>query len=91
MIYFTFLTFLATLAGGITPIVARVTERNAYRASLIAYQRSRRDLDQKEDEIAAQAMGINVRFYKTFSFVIGAFFAGLAGFQSQQSGQYQHQ
>jgi len=34
------------------PIV-RLAERNAYRASLIAYQRSRRDLDQKEDEIAA--------------------------------------
>jgi branched-chain amino acid transport system permease protein len=33
----------------------------------------------REDEIAAQAMGINVRFYKTFSFVIGALFAGLAG------------
>ncbi len=35
------------------PLV-RLTERNAYRASLIAYQRSRRDLQQKEDEIAGQ-------------------------------------
>lgn len=35
------------------PLV-RVTERNAYRASLIAYQRTRRDLQQKEDEIASQ-------------------------------------
>ena len=34
--------------------LARVTERNGYRASLIAYQRSRRDLQQKEDEIVAQ-------------------------------------
>jgi len=33
----------------------------------------------REDEIASQAMGINVRFYKTFSFVVGALFAGLAG------------
>jgi branched-chain amino acid transport system permease protein len=33
----------------------------------------------RENEIAAQAMGINVRFYKTFSFVVGALFAGLAG------------
>ncbi len=36
-------------------------------------------LSVREDEIAAQAMGINVRFYKTFSFVVGALFAGLAG------------
>ncbi|MBI2803717.1 MAG: TolC family protein [Planctomycetes bacterium] len=35
------------------PLV-RLTERNAYRASLIAYQRSRRDLQQKEDQIVAQ-------------------------------------
>jgi branched-chain amino acid transport system permease protein len=33
----------------------------------------------REDEIAAQAMGVNVRFYKTFSFVVGSLFAGLAG------------
>lgn len=33
----------------------------------------------REDEIAAQAMGVNVRFYKTFSFVIGSLFAGFAG------------
>jgi hypothetical protein len=35
------------------PIV-RLTERNAYRASQIAYQRARRDLDQHEDEIVNQ-------------------------------------
>jgi outer membrane protein TolC len=34
--------------------LARITERNGYRASLIAFQRSRRDLQQKEDEIVAQ-------------------------------------
>jgi branched-chain amino acid transport system permease protein len=33
----------------------------------------------REDEIAARSMGINVRFYKTFAFVVGAFFAGLSG------------
>ena len=33
----------------------------------------------REDEIAARSMGINVRFYKTFSFIIAAGFAGLAG------------
>lgn len=33
----------------------------------------------REDEIAARSMGVNVRFYKTFSFVVAALFAGLAG------------
>lgn len=33
----------------------------------------------REDEDAATAMGINVTFYKLFTFSISAFFAGLAG------------
>jgi len=33
----------------------------------------------REDEIAAEAMGINTTFYKILSFSIGAFFAGVAG------------
>ena len=33
----------------------------------------------REDEIAANAMGINVTKYKIFSFTIGAFFAGIGG------------
>lgn len=33
----------------------------------------------REDEIAAEAMGINTTFYKVFAFATGAFFAGLAG------------
>ncbi|WP_034869596.1 branched-chain amino acid ABC transporter permease [Clostridium lundense] len=33
----------------------------------------------REDEIAAEAMGINTTLYKVLSFVIGAFFAGVAG------------
>ena len=33
----------------------------------------------REDEIAAQAMGINTTRYKVNAFVIGAFFAGIAG------------
>lgn len=33
----------------------------------------------REDETAATSMGINVAFYKTITFVIGSFFAGLAG------------
>ncbi|HCW79702.1 MAG TPA: branched-chain amino acid ABC transporter permease [Ruminococcaceae bacterium] len=33
----------------------------------------------REDEIAAEAMGINTTHYKVMAFTIGAFFAGLAG------------
>jgi branched-chain amino acid transport system permease protein len=33
----------------------------------------------RESEIAAQATGINVPFYKTLMFVISAFFTGVAG------------
>lgn len=33
----------------------------------------------REDETAATAMGIDVAFYKTITFVIGSFFGGLAG------------
>ncbi|MFD2446891.1 branched-chain amino acid ABC transporter permease [Bacillus sp. CGMCC 1.16607] len=33
----------------------------------------------REDEIAADAMGVNTTYYKVMAFVIGAFFAGIAG------------
>ncbi|WP_315118568.1 branched-chain amino acid ABC transporter permease [uncultured Clostridium sp.] len=33
----------------------------------------------REDEIAAESMGINTTLYKVLAFVIGAFFAGIAG------------
>lgn len=33
----------------------------------------------REDEIAADAMGINTTYYKVTAFMIGAFFAGVAG------------
>ncbi|HVT04819.1 MAG TPA: branched-chain amino acid ABC transporter permease [Thermoanaerobaculia bacterium] len=33
----------------------------------------------REDEIAAEAMGVNTTHYKVLAFVIGAFFAGVAG------------
>ncbi|MDN4527413.1 branched-chain amino acid ABC transporter permease [Fictibacillus fluitans] len=33
----------------------------------------------REDETAADAMGINTTYYKVMAFVIGAFFAGVAG------------
>lgn len=33
----------------------------------------------REDEIAAQAMGVNVAYHKVLGFVVSAFFAGIAG------------
>lgn len=33
----------------------------------------------REDEIAADAMGINITYYKVVAFALGAFFAGVAG------------
>ncbi|NLX61502.1 MAG: branched-chain amino acid ABC transporter permease [Tissierellia bacterium] len=33
----------------------------------------------REDEIAAEAMGVNLTYYKVLAFAIGAFFAGIAG------------
>ena len=33
----------------------------------------------REDEVAAEAMGINLFYHKVLSFAIGAFFAGIAG------------
>ncbi|MEA4826271.1 MAG: branched-chain amino acid ABC transporter permease [Clostridium sp.] len=33
----------------------------------------------REDELAAEAMGLNTTFYKVLAFGIGAFFAGIAG------------
>jgi branched-chain amino acid transport system permease protein len=36
-------------------------------------------LSVREDEVAAEAMGINSTYYKVIAFVIGAFFAGVAG------------
>ncbi|AMA74219.1 MULTISPECIES: branched-chain amino acid ABC transporter permease [Aneurinibacillus] len=33
----------------------------------------------REDEIAADAMGVNTTYYKVIAFVLGSFFAGIAG------------
>lgn len=33
----------------------------------------------REDEIAAESMGINITYYKTLAFTVAAFFAGVAG------------
>jgi branched-chain amino acid transport system permease protein len=44
----------------------------------------------REDEIAARSMGVNVRFYKTFSFILASSFAGLAGALFAHNQQFLH-
>ncbi|MFH1335022.1 MAG: branched-chain amino acid ABC transporter permease [Candidatus Zixiibacteriota bacterium] len=47
--------------------------------NLINSTHGRAFLSIREDEVAAEAMGINTTYYKVYAFVIGAFFAGIAG------------
>ena len=47
--------------------------------NLVVSSHGRAFLSVREDEVAAEAMGINTTYYKVNAFVIGAFFAGIAG------------
>ncbi|MCX7845840.1 MAG: branched-chain amino acid ABC transporter permease [Dictyoglomaceae bacterium] len=47
--------------------------------NLIISSHGRAIISIREDEIASETMGINTTFYKVLAFVIGAFFAGIAG------------
>lgn len=55
-------------------IVVIVVTRNLLRSSY-----GRAVISVREDEIAAKAMGIDIAEYKILAFVLGSFFAGLAG------------
>ncbi len=55
-------------------IIAVVVMRNFVYSS-----HGRAALSIREDEIAANSMGINIARYKTIAFVIGCFYAGVAG------------
>lgn len=46
---------------------------------LIKSRHGRAIISIREDEIAAEASGINTTYYKIFAFSLGAFFAGIAG------------
>lgn len=46
---------------------------------LVRSQIGRAFLAVREDEIAAEAMGVNTTHYKVLAFVVGSFFAGVAG------------
>jgi branched-chain amino acid transport system permease protein len=48
-------------------------------ARLVYSQKGRPFFAVREDEIAAAAMGVDTTYYKVAAFVIGAFFAGMAG------------
>lgn len=54
----------------LTVLVARRIQRSPQGRSLLAI---------REDEIAAEAMGVNTTAYKVRAFVVSAFFAGIAG------------
>jgi branched-chain amino acid transport system permease protein len=62
--------FWAVLAAGITLIVAWRLKRSTFGRAMIAI---------RENEIAAEAMGVNVTRLKVWAFVFAAFFAGVAG------------
>lgn len=55
-------------------VIAVVVVRNLLRSSY-----GRAVISVREDEIAAKAMGIDIAEYKILAFVLGSFFAGLAG------------
>jgi branched-chain amino acid transport system permease protein len=58
-------------------LAAAVTLLVAYRLKYSTYGRA--FLSIREDEVAAEAMGVNTTRYKVWAFVISAFFAGVAG------------
>lgn len=75
-------------AQGLTGIPAKTTFGSAFLAMILTLiiiynivhsSQGRAMISVREDEIAAEAMGINTTKYKVMAFVVGAFFAGLAG------------
>ncbi len=62
--------FWVVLMAGITLIVAWRLKRSTFGRAMIAI---------RENEIAAEAMGVNVTRLKVWAFVFAAFFAGVAG------------
>ena len=66
----TTLLFWSICFAGMTLIVAWRLKRSTFGRAMIAI---------RENEIAAESMGVNVTRLKVWAFVIGAFFAGVAG------------
>ena len=62
--------FWATLAAGVCVVFAWRLKRSTFGRAMIAI---------RENEIAAESMGVNVTRLKAWAFVLAAFFAGVAG------------
>jgi branched-chain amino acid transport system permease protein len=62
--------FWAWLFAGLTLLVAYRLKNSTYGRAFLSI---------REDEVAAEAMGVNTTRYKVRAFVIAAFFAGIAG------------
>lgn len=62
--------FWVFLFVGLTLLIAYRIKQSSYGRALISI---------REDEIAAEAMGVNTTRYKVRAFVVAAFFAGIAG------------
>ncbi|MBS1984891.1 MAG: branched-chain amino acid ABC transporter permease [Bdellovibrionales bacterium] len=69
------------IAALLTVLLFRNLMRSSFGRAIVAV---------REDEIAARSMGVNVRFYKTFAFVGGSMFAGLAGGLFAHNQQFLH-
>ena len=67
---FTFPTAFTILFLLLVVIVTRNLLHSSYGRAVVSV---------REDEIAAKAMGVDVAHYKNLAFVLGSFFAGLAG------------
>lgn len=59
-------------------------------ANIVRGTHGRAIISIREDEIAAEAMGIKTSYYKTSAFIIGAGFAGVAGALYAHSAQFLH-
>lgn len=62
--------FWVVLVAGLTLLVAFRIKSSSYGRAFLSI---------REDEIASEAMGVNVTAYKVRAFVVAAFFAGIAG------------
>ncbi|CAN5439091.1 hypothetical protein BH10PLA1_BH10PLA1_22720 [soil metagenome] len=62
--------FWTSLLAGITLVIAWRLKKSTFGRSMIAI---------RENEIAAEAMGVNITRLKVWAFVFAAFFAGVAG------------
>ncbi len=62
--------FWVYLCAAITLVVLKRLSESSYGRAILSV---------REDEVAAEAMGINVAHYKVVAFVISSFFAGVAG------------